>query len=100
MAIIEVTVCDVCRNPDRGTVHFTVGEDDTDSELELCRDHAAPLRDLLKHGTTPSIRTSGTTHTQTRPKIPTARKVATRRRRSGFDNAVATMEEIEARKQA
>jgi hypothetical protein len=93
MATIEVTVCDVCRNPERGTTQFTIGEDGTNSALELCRDHAAPLRELLKRGV---VTTAGATRT---PKVATVRKTPARRRRTGFDSAVATMDEIEARKQ-
>lgn len=92
MAIIEVTVCDVCRNPERRTTRFTVAEEGAISVLELCRDHAAPLREMLKHGTVAPVRGTAT-------KVATARKTPTRRKRAGFDSAVATMDEIEARKQ-
>jgi len=92
MAIIEVTVCDVCRNPDRGTTQFAVAEDGASSTLVLCRDHAAPLRELLKCGTAAPVRGTAT-------KVATVRKAPARRRRGGFDSAVTTMDEIEARKQ-
>jgi len=91
MAIIEVTVCDVCRNPDRGTTRFTIKEDDTESALELCKDHTAPLRELLKRGTATKM---------TQARVATVRKTPARRRRTGFDSAVTTMDEIEAAKQA
>ena len=97
MAIIEVTVCDVCRNPERGTAQLTVAEGDVVSVLELCRDHAAPLRELLKRGTVAPMR--GTATKLAQAKVPTVRKTPVRRKRAGFDSAVATMEEIEARKQ-
>jgi len=92
MAIIEVTVCDVCRNPERRTTQFAVAEDGVSSVLELCRDHAAPLREMLKHGTVAPVR-------GTAARVASARKAPARRKRGGFDSAVTTMDEIEARKQ-
>lgn len=94
MAIIEVTVCDVCRNPERKTTQFHIAEDLVGHTLDLCRDHAAPLRDLLKHGTA----TTPTKGVQSR--VAASKAPIVRRRRSGFDAAVATMEEIEAGKRA
>lgn len=92
MATIEVTVCDVCRSPERRTTQFAVAEEGVGSMLELCKDHAAPLRELLKHSTVAPLHGTAT-------RVATARKVPVRRKRAKFDSAVATMEEIEARRQ-
>ena len=98
MATIEVVVCDVCRNPERGTTQFQAAEGvEAAVLLELCRDHAAPLRELLKRGTVALARGTATKVAQAR--VPTARKTPARRRRTGFDSAVSTMDEIEAGKQ-
>lgn len=88
MAIIEVTVCDTCRNPTRGTTRFQVWEGESSAVIDLCDEHAKPLRDLLK--------------LDQRLNIKRRRKAAAepaRRRRTGFNSSVATMDEIEARKQ-
>lgn len=106
MAIIEVTVCDVCRNPNRGTTRFQIWEGEGSALIDLCDEHAKPLRDLLKLDQRLAInRRNSATSTRLRkavaePKVATARKTPTRRKRAGFDSAVATMDEIEARKQS
>jgi hypothetical protein len=90
MATIEVTVCDVCRNPNRGTTRFQIWEGESNGVIDLCDEHAKPLRELLKLDQRLNI---------SRKKVAIARKAPVRRRRTGFDSAITTMDEIEARKQ-
>ena len=94
MAVIEVTVCDVCRNPNRGTTRFQIWEGEGNALIDLCDEHAEPLRDLLKLDQRLNIKRRNSS-----VKVATTRKAPARRRRTGFDSAVATMDEIEARKQ-
>ena len=99
MAVIEVTVCDVCRSPNRGTTRFQIWEGESSALIDLCDEHAKPLRDLLKLDQRLNISRRNSA-TSTRPrKAATVRKAPVRRRRRGFDSAVTTMEEIEAREQ-
>ena len=96
MAIIEITVCDGCRNPNRGTTRFQIWEGEISALIDLCDEHAKPLRDLLKLDQRLNV---SRRKAAAEPKVATVRKAPVRRRRTGFDSAVATMEEIEARKQ-
>jgi len=98
MAVIEVTVCDVCRSPNRGTTRFQIWEGESSALIDLCDEHAKPLRDLLKLDQRLNISRRNSA-TSTRPRKATARKPSVRRKRRGFDSAVTTMEEIEAREQ-
>ena len=94
MATIEVTVCDICRKPELPTTRFLVTDESAGggvTVMELCAIHASPLRTLLDQVT-------GTSKPATARKSRAASS-STRRKRTGFDKAVATMEEIEARKQ-
>ena len=96
MAVIEVTVCDVCRNPDRGTVRFQIWEGEGSALIDLCDEHAGPLRELSKLDQRHSIVRRASAGS-TRPRKAVV-KAPARRKRGAFDAAVATMEEIEARK--
>jgi len=88
MAIIEVTVCDVCRNPSRGTTRFQVWEGERSAVIDLCDEHAKPLRDLLTLDQRLNIK-----------RRDSAAKAPARRKRTEFNSTVTTMDEIEARKQ-
>jgi hypothetical protein len=101
MATIEVTVCDVCRNPERRTTQFHIAANRSAFSVDLCDEHAAPLRDLLKHGSVAPAPRSNATRTPVSPVRPRAmneRKAPTRRKRASFDVRVVTMDDIEARK--
>lgn len=85
MATIEVIVCDVCHDTTRDTEHFTVMSGQDSWDLDLCEEHAVPLRPgLLKEAASPVS-----------PPPPPSRR---RGRPSRFDSAVATIDEIEAHK--
>jgi hypothetical protein len=102
MATIEVTVCDVCRNPERGSTQFHITEGERASTVDLCDEHAAPMRGLLKHGfsvASPRVRDAVRAPISPgRPSAVTDPTAPARRRRTSFDTHVVTMDEIEARK--
>lgn len=84
MALIEVVVCDVCREVGKPTRTYTLARDDDEPvEKVLCSRHGAPLDALLEAEA---------------PAAPQAREPAARRRRR--TTPVVTLEEIEARKAA
>jgi len=102
MATIEVTVCDVCRNPDRGSTQFHITEGDRTSTVDLCDEHAAPMRGLLKHGCSvaspPGRDAARAPISPGRASAVADHAAPVRRRRTRFDAQVATMDEIETRK--
>ena len=101
LATIEVTVCDVCRNPERRATQFHIAANSKAINVDLCDEHAAPLRDLLTHGSlAPAPRSSATRtpDTPARPRAMNERKAPARRKRASFDARVVTMDDIEARK--
>ena len=87
MAILEVTVCDVCRNPERRTTQFHVAESGVGADLVLCDTHAIPLRELMT-----LVRPA---RAPRKPVGATEGAAPPRRKRSGFSGAVTTMEGIE-----
>ena len=71
MAVRSVTVCDECERVGVGTTHYRITSGGRRRELDLCEEHAAPLRRLIA--------------LRARP-------------RTGFESAITTMEELERRK--
>ena len=47
MAILRIEVCDVCKDPDRGTAKYRLGDMDKITRMTLCEEHSEPLRVLL-----------------------------------------------------
>lgn len=68
----QIIVCDVCERVGRGTDHYRITTGGKRYELELCSEHAAPLRSILE------------AHEPKRPRR--------------FEDTITTMEEIERRK--
>lgn len=81
---LEVTVCDVCRDPSRTTARYTVSDDQRSVQVDLCEEHAEPLRALPW------------------PYAPTPRKTAARKAAKKTvgprKTKIMTIEEIEAAK--
>lgn len=76
MAKVTITVCDVCHDPERTTATYRMGQVGALRSVDLCNEHAKPIEDILA--------------------AKPAKSRAPRRRT--FDQAVTTIEEIEARK--
>lgn len=48
MATLKITVCDTCGSLDRSTEPYGVTSRDRTVQLDLCSEHAAPLRALIE----------------------------------------------------
>ena len=47
MAVVKITVCDVCNDQTRKAAQYRVGDDTRLSRIYLCAQHAKPVVDLL-----------------------------------------------------
>lgn len=47
-SVVEVAACDICGSEDR-VVCFAMRES-TDIEVDLCDEHAGPIREVMQHG--------------------------------------------------
>lgn len=106
MAQIELTVCDVCERPDRGTLHyFIITGDDRRGEADLCEEHAKPIEHLLgdprERDPLPPpqpmrlVPKPPTAKRATAKKATAAKKATTRKRTSLGAKVVTSLEDIE-----
>lgn len=75
MAEIQIVVCDVCGQMDRRTTRYRISKGKSSTHYDLCEEHAQPVEDII------------------------ATKAARPARRV-FEDNVATLDEIEKKKQA
>ena len=47
VAILRIEVCDVCKDPDKSTAKYRLGDMDKIARMTLCEEHSEPLRVLL-----------------------------------------------------
>lgn len=102
MATVQMTVCDVCEDPSRGTRHYDVESEGRKTEADLCDEHGKPLehlfgdpRELSPIEPAKPIRV---VVKQPARKRATAKKTATRTRTSLGARTVGSLSEIEALK--
>lgn len=88
MATVTLTICDVCRDTSKKVTHWTIRGPLGEVELDLCADDALSLETLVKTQDGPS-------EPRKPRRVPRPRKGAT----PAMERRMATMEEIEARKQ-
>lgn len=55
MPEVVTLLCDICNAGGKTVRRFTITSDDDTREVIVCRDHAAPLRELMAVGATPEL---------------------------------------------
>lgn len=73
MAVIQVTVCDVCRDPGRSVEHYTVTVGDRKGETVRCGEHGRAFAEVVAGATKPAKATWTPSATRKgRPSRPTS----------------------------
>lgn len=93
MARVELVVCDVCEDKDRGTRHYKVTSGARKAEADLCDEHALPLEHLLG-----DPRELDPAPAPAAKRVTTRKRASTARTRTSLGAKVTTLEAIESGK--